>query len=193
MPPWREPERTLDAMRSRNAALWIIAFVVLALLGGTNLLRDEEGSSDDDGISRASTGVVVRVVDGDTVRVRLGRTTQTVRYIGVDTPETVKPNEPVQCFGPQASAYNKHLVANRRVRLQFGPERHDRYGRLLAYVYVVGEKRSVSAELVARGYGRVIAIAPNTAHVRAYLRLERSARHERLGLWGACPVRDGSF
>jgi micrococcal nuclease len=132
------------------------------------------------------------VIDGDTVRVRIGEATRTVRYIGVDTPESVKPGEPVQCFAKRAAAFNRRRVAGRRVRLQFGPERFDRYGRLLAYVYIApstgAAHRSVNAEIVARGYGRVLAIAPNTAHLRPYLRLERRARQRGLGLWAACPA-----
>jgi micrococcal nuclease len=118
--------------------------------------------------------------------VRLGKRTRTVRYIGVDTPETVKPGEPVQCFGRLASAFNRRLVEGRRVRLRFGPERHDRYGRLLAYVYVEGRRHSVNAKLVARGYGRVLVIPPNTAHEEGFRRLERRARERGLGLWSIC-------
>ena len=82
-----------------------------------------------------------------------------VRYIGVDTPETVKPDTPVQCFGPQASRFNHALVEHRRVRLVFGVERRDVYGRLLAYVYLGG--RFVNAELVRRGLARTLTIPPN--------------------------------
>ena len=103
------------------------------------------------------------MVDGDTVEVRLGDVQRTVRYIGVDTPETVKPGEPVQCFGKQASAFNERLVEGRRVRLEVGRERTDRYGRLLAYVYVRGHGDAfVNAELLRPGYARTLAIPPNT-------------------------------
>jgi micrococcal nuclease len=176
-------------MSSRRATLWIALFLLLALVGGGIDLLRGEGTTPDRGLRLASTGQVVRVIDGDTVRVRIGEATRTVRYIGVDTPESVKPGEPVQCFGKRAAAFNRRRVAGRRVRLQFGRERYDRYGRLLAYVYPVGtERRSVNAEIIARGYGRVLAIAPNTAHVRPYLRLERRAKQHGLGLWASCPV-----
>jgi micrococcal nuclease len=169
---------------SRAAALWILGFILLALIGGGLELFDSGGSDESSRLSVA--GRVVRVVDGDTVRVRLRDRTETVRYIGVDTPETVKPGEPVQCYGKPASAFNRRLVAGRRVELRFGRERRDRYGRLLAYVYVQGRERSVSALLVARGYGRELTIPPNTAHARSFARLERRARERRLGLWGSC-------
>jgi micrococcal nuclease len=135
----------------------------------------------------------VHVVDGDTVDVRIDNETRRVRYIGVDTPESVKPDTPVQCFAKQASAYNQRLVSGKRVRLLYGPDRFDRYGRLLAYVYVEGSRRSVNAQLVATGFARVLAIAPNTAHLRPYLRLEREARQRRLGLWGSCDYRPLEF
>ena len=111
-------------MSSRSARLWVAVFLLLAFAGGGGL--DLLGS-DDSGSNRGATspGRVTRVVDGDTVKVRLarGRGTTTVRYIGVDTPETVKPGEPVQCFGKQASAFNQRLVEGRRVRLGVGRER----------------------------------------------------------------------
>jgi micrococcal nuclease len=166
----------------------MLVFLALAILGGgLKALSGDDGSSEG-GRGLASVGRVVRVVDGDTVRVRLGDRTTTVRYIGVDTPETVKPGEPVQCFGKRASAFNRRLVAGRRVRLVYGLERRDRYGRLLAYVYVIGQSgQSVSARLIAGGYGKALTIPPNTAHQRRYTRLEREARRRGLGLWSACP------
>jgi micrococcal nuclease len=170
---------------SRTAALWVLAFMGLAIAGGgLGLLSGGDSRKSADRLPAA--GRVVRVIDGDTARVRLGDRTETVRYIGVDTPETVKPGEPVECFGKRASASNRRLAEGRRVRLRFGRERRDRYGRLLAYVYVQGRERSLSATLVARGYGRVLTIAPNVAHARAFDRLERRAQDRRLGLWGAC-------
>ena len=163
---------------------------MLALVGGGIELLGGDGSSPDRSLQLSSAGRVVRVIDGDTVRVRLKNRTTTVRYIGVDTPETVKPGEPVQCFGKRASAYNRELVAGKRVRLRYGPERRDRYGRLLAYVFVGGGSRSVSADLIAGGYGRVLVIAPNTQHERPYRRLERIARRHERGLWRSCPLGD---
>jgi micrococcal nuclease len=178
-------------MSSRTAARWILVFVALAVFGGGLRLLDEGGSGDEPSGSVAS-GRVVRVIDGDTVRVRFERGTETVRYIGVDTPESVKPGTPVQCFAKRAAAFNRNLVSGRAVRLRFGPERRDRYGRLLAYVYVDGSKRSVSATLVARGYGHVLTIPPNTEHAVLFNRLQRRAKRRGLGLWGTCPLTGGA-
>jgi micrococcal nuclease len=133
---------------------------------------------------RSAVAYVTRVVDGDTVEVRLGGAEEDVRYIGVDTPETVKPETPVQCFGPQASDFNHRLVEGRRVRLVFGAERRDVYGRLLAYVYLEG--RFVNAELLRRGLARTLTIPPNDRYADRFKRLEIAAARAGRGLWGAC-------
>jgi micrococcal nuclease len=127
---------------------------------------------------------VVRVVDGDTVEVLIGGREEDVRYIGVDTPETVKPGTPVQCFGHQASSFNHRLVEGRVVRVVFDRERRDVYGRLLAYVYLGGE--FVNAELVRRGYARTLTIAPNDTFAPLFARLQARAGRAGRGLWGAC-------
>lgn len=128
--------------------------------------------------------LVTRVVDGDTVEVRIGGEIEDVRYIGVDTPETVKPDTPVQCFGPQASDFNHRLVEGRTVRLVFGVERRDVYGRLLAYVYL--GPRFVNAALVRRGLARTLTIPPNDRFAPIFRRLELRAARTGRGLWGMC-------
>jgi micrococcal nuclease len=147
--------------------------------------------SDDAAPGQAVNARVVRVIDGDTIEVSIDGTEEDVRYIGVDTPETVKPEAPVQCFGPQASAQNHRLVEGRTVRLVFDRERRDAYGRLLAYVYTrargdAGKSRFVNAALVRDGYARTLTIAPNTAHASQLRRLEARAGRAGRGLWGAC-------
>jgi micrococcal nuclease len=160
-------------------ALLILAVAAAALLGGRLALGGEEAAA-------PSSGRVVRVVDGDTIRVRIGGTEERVRYIGVDTPETVKPGTPVQCFGKAASAFNARLVRARTVRLEFDAERRDRYGRLLAFVYREPDGLFVNAELVRRGYAQPLTIAPNVAHASEFRRLARTARRGGRGLWAAC-------
>jgi micrococcal nuclease len=174
-------------MSSRTAAVWVGVFLVLAFAGGGGL--DLLGSDDNSPIKGAGlTGRVERIVDGDTVKVRLPdrRRALTVRYIGVDTPESVKPGEPVQCYAKQASNFNERLVTGRRVRLRIGRERTDRYGRTLAYVYLLDGGRFVNAELIRRGYARTIEFPPNTDFADRFDRLERRAREQRRGLWRAC-------
>ena len=160
--------------------------LVLLLLAAVVLLRPWESWDEpwEDEPAASATVVVTRVVDGDTVEVQLDGSEEDVRYIGVDTPETVKPDEPVQCFGPQASAFNHRLVEGKRVRLVFGAERRDVYGRLLAYVYLDG--RFVNAELVRRGLARTLTIPPNDRFAAELKRLEIAAARAGRGLWGAC-------
>jgi micrococcal nuclease len=131
-----------------------------------------------------TTATVVRAVDGDTIVARVGDADHYVRYIGIDTPETVKPDTPVQCFGPQASDFNHHLVEGHTVRLVFGVERTDAYGRLLAYVYL--HHRMINAELVKKGLARTLPFPPNTAHAALFDRLARHAAVRGRGLWGKC-------
>jgi micrococcal nuclease len=112
----------------------------MLLIAAAILLRPwdrDTGHSGAPGASQRLTGRVVRAVDGDTLEVAIdGGTTETVRLIGVDTPETVKPDTPVQCFGPRASRFEHRRVEGHRVRLLTGVEPRDYYGRLLAYVWV---------------------------------------------------------
>lgn len=170
----------------------VSAGAVILLLAAIALLVFGNGETDDGADLRhgepppagAARVEVERVVDGDTIEVGLDGRTEDVRYIGVDTPETVKPGEPVECFGPQASAANHDLVEGETVRLRFDRELRDAYGRLLAYVYV--GPTFVNAELVAGGYARTLEIEPNTAEAGLLERLEREASAAGRGLWGSC-------
>jgi micrococcal nuclease len=132
---------------------------------------------------------VDRVVDGDTDIVRSGSRTLDVRLLGIDTPETVDPNRPVGCYGPEASAYTKHLLTGRRVRLVYDRQLHDVYGRWLAYIYLERPGRPdlfVNARLITAGYARTLSIPPNTAHAAELAALERTAALAGRGLWSAC-------
>ncbi len=144
------------------------------------------GGGDGGGGGAAGSGRVTRVVDGDTIHVALGGRDETVRYIGVDTPETKKPGSPVECFGRAAAAANERLVAGERVRLVRDAEARDRYGRLLAYVYRVRDGRFVNADLVRRGFAQPLTIPPNVRHAERFARLAREARGSGRGLWRAC-------
>ena len=167
-------------MSWRRALPWLIVFVVVALVGSGVLKRSPQAGG-------SGGGRVVRVVDGDTIKVDLGDgRPESVRYIGVDTPETVKPNTPVQCFGKAASAYNERLVEGESVRLRYDAERRDRYGRLLAYVYRRRDGLFVNEALVRGGYATTLTIPPNVAHADQFRSLERRARARGRGLWSVC-------
>lgn len=128
---------------------------------------------------------VVEVVDGDTIVVAFADgETDTVRLLGVDTPETKHPTKGVECFGPEASAYSKHRLSGKVVRLESDVERRDVYGRRLAYVYLDGHR--YEDELLRKGYARFLVIPPNDAHGRDLLAAELAARRAGRGLWGAC-------
>jgi micrococcal nuclease len=151
---------------------------VVALL----VLRPWEGE-EDSGPATAEAQVI-RVVDGDTVEARIGDEVEDVRLIGIDTPESVQPDAPVECFGPRAARTTTALLEGRRVRLVFGVERRDVYGRLLAYVYL--GPRFVNALLVRRGLARSLTIPPNDRFAPLFERLELAAGRAGRGLWGAC-------
>ena len=128
---------------------------------------------------------VIDAIDGDTIVVAFADgSTDTVRILGVDTPETHHPRKPVQCFGPEASAYTAARLTGRLVRLEGDVEERDIYGRRLAYVILDG--RRFDDELLRLGYGRLLVIAPNRAHSRAMLDAELDARRHGRGLWSEC-------
>jgi micrococcal nuclease len=163
-----------------------IGSAVLVVVVVLVVLRPWEVGPDEATGPASAVAYVSRVVDGDTIEVRLGGHEEDVRYIGVDTPETVKPDTPVQCFGHRASAFDHRLVEHRRVRLVFGVERRDVYGRLLAYVHI--GPHFVNAILVRRGLARSLTIPPNDRYAPLFHRLELGAARAGRGLWGACPT-----
>ncbi|HEU4366676.1 MAG TPA: thermonuclease family protein [Methylomirabilota bacterium] len=125
---------------------------------------------------------VVRVVDGDTIHVRVNGRVEKVRYIGVNTPELHHPTRGEEPGGRQAHAANRRLVEGKRVRLDLDVQSRDRYGRLLAYVWV-GDTM-VNAELIRLGYAQVMTVPPNVRHQALFLKLQRDAREAGRGLWG---------
>jgi micrococcal nuclease len=135
---------------------------------------------------------VVRVVDGDTVIVRLNGREERLRYIGVDTPETVKRNTPVECYGKEASRANAQLVDGATVYLVKDVSERDQFDRLLRYVYVDnpdgGERIFVNRWLVEQGYATAVTFPPDVAHSTDFRQAERDARDAHRGLWGACPT-----
>lgn len=135
---------------------------------------------------------VSHFVDGDTIDVDMNGHTETIRFIGIDTPETHKPNTPVQCYGPEAAAFTKSFIGNNRVRLAADPldTNRDRYGRLLRYVYLP-DGTLVQDKLVSGGYAFAYTQFPfeKKASIKAE---EQSAKAAHRGLWGACQVRTES-
>lgn len=137
---------------------------------------------------------VVRVVDGDTIRVQITERVEgpgagaaavgeefSVRLIGIDTPETVRPGTPIECFGKEASAAAMALLEGETVRMVDDVENVDRYDRLLRYVYIGDEM--ANARLVVNGYASAYTYPPNVRHAELFVQLEREARESDRGLW----------
>ena len=126
------------------------------------------------------------VVDGDTIVLRVQDQTETVRLLGIDTPETVHPTKPIECFGPEASAFTKAtLVEGSLVKLLRDVEPRDRYQRLLVYLFLA-DGTLFNQLLIDRGLARTLSIEPNTAFASQFASHESSARNRRVGLWLSC-------
>lgn len=145
-------------------------------------------ASDTLGISSSQYYTVTEIVDGDTIKIDVGGQTQTVRLVGIDTPETKDPRKPVECFGLEATAKLTELIGDNPVRLvpdslQSG---RDRYGRLLYYIYTPDDT-FINQELVASGYA--FAYQPiESDYLPEFIELQNQARDQDLGLWGSCEI-----
>ena len=165
----------------------VVAIVIAATsFAGWWLGRQDPGATADTTVPGRSrfAAIVTAPVDGDTVHVRTVRGPETVRFLGVNTPETHHPTKGVECYGPEAAAFTDRELTGRRVELELDIEHRDIYGRLLAYVIVDG--RRFNDVLLERGYARLLVIPPNGSHGRTMLAEELAARRAHRGLWGAC-------
>ncbi len=124
---------------------------------------------------------VVAVLDGDTIVISGG---ERVRYVGLNAPESHHPDKLPEYCGQEAFEANRRLVAGKTVRLEYDERRRDKYGRLLAYVYV--DNLFVNAELIRQGYAQVSTYRENQRHYDEFQRLQQSALEARRGLWGGC-------
>jgi micrococcal nuclease len=161
------------------AALGTIVAALVALIAVVSSHHAEAG--------RPGAVTVVRVVDGDTLVARLPAGDEKIRLIGIDTPETVDPRKPVQCFGREASARTKALLPKgTAIRLERDAEARDRYGRLLAYVYRADDGTFVNLALAEEGFAQPLTIPPNVAYADRFAAAAAGARAAGLGLWEAC-------
>ena len=182
-------------MRARILILFATVAGVL-VLGGCSSTSTSSFTPMDTGLSPRGPVVtdapVLRVVDGDTIHVLVDGRDTTVRLLGINTPETVKPNSPVECFGPEASEFMKAVLDGKRVTLEFDESqgRLDKYGRTLAYVWLPMESGGldlINRDLVAGGfaYQRQYGAQPVTWQSEL-IEAQRQARDSKTGLWGAC-------
>jgi micrococcal nuclease len=155
---------------------WILLLVVVA------------GCASDAGAARPPGAASVnRIVDGDTLHVRVGGHDEDVRLIGIDTPETHKPNTPVECFGKEATKQLGRLIPKgTAVELVRDVEARDRYGRLLAYVYRSRDHLFVNLEMARTGFAAAYTYPPNVAHASEIVAAAADARDNNRGLWAAC-------
>jgi len=122
---------------------------------------------------------VKRVIDGDTL---LLTNDERVRLIGVDTPETKHPEKPVERFGEEAYRFTQRMVEGKEVRLEYDQTKRDRYGRILAYVYLL-DGAFLNAEIIKQGYGFAYTKYP-FKYIEEFRRYEKEARENGRGLWG---------
>jgi micrococcal nuclease len=161
-------------VRRRLLVFAIIALAAACGRGG--------GTSDD-----PSVGEVSKITDGDTIHVEIGGGDETVRLIGIDTPESVDPRTPVECFGKEAAAHLAELIpVGTEVRLVRDVEARDRYDRLLAYVYRHRDDLFVNLQMARDGFADVLTFPPNVAHTDEFVDAVREAREAGRGLWGSC-------
>ncbi len=172
----------------RNIILGIVIFLGLCAALSV-LLPGIEPNAPPSGLTAAE---VTRVVDGDTLKVRIDgqREEQTIRIIGVDTPETKDPNQEVMCYGDEATAKTQELVghAGGKVELEKDTSETDRYGRLLRYVWLPDSdgRTMLNEELVKGGYARAVTYPPDVKYRERFSAEEERAKRQHLGLWGAC-------
>jgi len=166
------------ARRSRTVR--VVLFAVLSALVVFTVLPSSQTFPE-----KGTAGVrVTRVIDGDTVEICcLEGRPEKVRYIGVNTPETNHPSKGVEEYGHEAKEANRRLVAGKAVRLELDVDPRDRYGRLLAYVYLE-DGTFVNAWLVEQGFAQVMTVPPNVKYQELLLKLQRGARDRGKGLWG---------
>lgn len=171
-------------LNSKRQALLVFAALLLAAIATWAVVR---GATFTDRAEAQPTGEtqqveVTRVVDGDTIEVSPNvEGTSDVRLIGVDTPETVAPGEPVEPCGPEASAFTTEQLEGEQVTLEFDEDRTDDFDRALAYVFK-GEEL-FNETLVREGYGEVLIIEPNDKYERELRAAEEEARNEEIGIW----------
>lgn len=177
--------RYFGSRRNQRLA-WLIFVLIVALVSGTQsgwLNKAPQVAQQ----NQPGLYSIARYVDGDTIDVDMNGSVETVRFIGVDTPETHKPNTPVQCYGPDAAAYTKSQISKfGKVRLQADPldTNRDRYGRLLRYVYLP-DGTLLDEQLIQKGYGFAYVAFPFEKKEQ-FAADQKSAQDAKLGLWGAC-------
>lgn len=179
---------------TRRRAFSIFIILVAALFAVVYLAYTQTGPLKWPELPAITPGyyAVTHVVDGDTIDVNMNGTTERIRMIGVDTPETKKPDSPVQCYGPEASEFAKKTLTGKSVRLDADPldDNRDRYGRLLRYVYLQDGTLFEEA-LITKGYAFAYLSFPFSKKAE-FAKWQSAAQTAKVGLWAACtPIQNG--
>lgn len=151
--------------------------------------QQSESTSSATFLEGKTRGKIIKVVDGDTVEVEIDGKREKLRYIGVDTPETVDPRRGVQCFGREASEENKRIVFGKEVYLEKDISDRDRFGRMLGYVYLKADDGSIifiNDHLVRQGFAKSLTYPPDVKYSERFRMAEQEAREGKRGLWGRC-------
>lgn len=166
--------------------LWPGWLVVLAAACGSSPARSST-TTPESNQNPEPNATVVRVIDGDTIDASFDGSVEHVRLIGIDTPETKKLDTPIQCYGPQASAYTETLLpTDTPIYVERDVVGRDDYGRLLGYVYRSADGLFINLDLAAKGFAHVLTIPPNVAHSEDFVQAARDAEATNLGLWSSC-------
>lgn len=161
-------------MRQRSIILALLLCFILI----TGCQQQKQAASSEQNRQQVK---IERVVDGDTLEIQLNGKKEKLRLIGVDTPETKKPNTPVMFYGEEASNFTKKRLDKKTVELEWDVDRKDQYDRLLAYVWVGDEL--FNRTLVSEGYARIATFPPNVKYVDLFKKAQEEARQKQNGLW----------
>ena len=168
--------------RQISTIISLITVLIFSIFRVWHEFTDQRVQGEHDSVNLESA-LVTRVIDGDTIELSDGRK---LRYIGIDTPETVHPQLGLECFGTEARNYNQQLVAGKQVYLEKDVQDVDRYGRLLRYVWI--DQVLVNEKLVSDGYAYASAYPPDVKYQDRLNQAQRQARESGAGLWGKCQV-----
>ena len=179
---------------TRKRAIALSSILTTAALAAVGLLYGNANQLKAPDLPAITPGYykVTEVVDGDTIQVDMNGTLEKVRFIGVDTPETKKPNAAVQCYGPEASDFTKKALTGKSVRLEADPldDNRDRYGRLLRYIYLQ-DGSLLEETLIRQGWGFAYTSFPFQKKTE-FIELQNEAQKNKAGLWGVCtPTNTG--
>ena len=178
---------TTLAGAARGSTFGLVALALLTgctslASGGPTAVAPSEVAPDGPGAA-----VMVEVIDGDTIDVSIQGRIERIRLIGIDTPETKRPNTPIECFGPEATAFTESLLpVGTPIRIERDTVGRDDFGRLLGYVYRADDGIFVNYEIVRQGFATPLTIRPNDTFETLFVDAATRAERDDVGLWSAC-------